>query len=65
MKVTQSCLTLCDHMNYNPPVSSVHEISQAKILEWGAFPPQGYPSDPAIEHTSPQSHALIGRFFIS
>ena len=29
----QSCLTLCDPMNCSPPGSSVHGISQVKILE--------------------------------
>ena len=24
----------CDHMDYSPPGSSVHRISQARILEW-------------------------------
>ena len=33
VKVTQSCLTLCDPMDY-----TVHEILQARILEWVAFP---------------------------
>ena len=28
------CLTLCDPMDCSPPDSSVHGISQAKILEW-------------------------------
>ena len=32
--VSQSCLTLCDLMNHRPPGSSVHGISQAKILKW-------------------------------
>ena len=32
VKVTQSCPTLCDPMDY-----TVHGILQAKILEWGAF----------------------------
>ena len=32
--VAQLCLTLCDPMDYSPPSSSVHEILQAKILEW-------------------------------
>ena len=32
VKVTQSCLTLCDPMDY-----IVHEILQARILEWVAF----------------------------
>ena len=30
--VTQSCLTLCDPMDYGPPGSSVHGISQTRIL---------------------------------
>ena len=30
----QSCLTLCDPMDYSPPGSSVRGISQARILEW-------------------------------
>ena len=30
----QWCLTLCDPMDYSPPGSSVHGISQARILEW-------------------------------
>ena len=29
----QSCPTLCDAMDYNLPVSSVHEILQERILE--------------------------------
>ena len=33
MKVTQSCLTLCDPMAY-----TVHGILQVRILEWVAFP---------------------------
>ena len=35
--VAQSCLTLCDPMDSNPLGSSVHRISQAKILEWVAI----------------------------
>ena len=30
----QSCLTLCNPMDGSPPGSSVHGISQARILEW-------------------------------
>ena len=37
VKVTQSCLTLCDSMDYNPAGSSVHGIFQARILEWVAI----------------------------
>ena len=31
---TQSCPTLCDPMDCSLPVSSVHAIFQARILEW-------------------------------
>ena len=36
--VTQSCPTLCDAMDCDPPGSSVHGILQARILEWAAMP---------------------------
>ena len=35
--VTQSCLTLCDPMDYSPPGSSVHGILQARVPEWVAI----------------------------
>ena len=35
--VAQSCPTLCDPMDSNPPCSSVHEIFRARILEWVAI----------------------------
>ena len=38
MLVIQSCLTLCDPMDCNPPGFSVHGILQARILEWVAIP---------------------------
>ena len=38
VKVAQSCLTLCNPMGYSPPGSSVHEIFQARVLEWVAIP---------------------------
>ena len=31
--IIQSCLTLCSPMDCSPPGSSVHGISQARILE--------------------------------
>ena len=34
--VAQSCLTLWDHRDCSLPVSSVHGILQARILEWVA-----------------------------
>ena len=33
----QSCPVLWDPVNYNSPVSSVHGIFQARILEWVAI----------------------------
>ena len=42
-EVAQSCPTLCDPVDYRPPGSSVHGISQARILEWVAiFFSRGY-----------------------
>ena len=35
-EVAQSCPTLSDPMDHSLPDSSVHEIFQAKALEWGA-----------------------------
>ena len=36
--VAKLCLTLCDPVDCNPPGSSIHGISQARILEWAAIP---------------------------
>ena len=35
--IAQSCLTLCDRMDYSIPGSSIHGIFQARILEWVAI----------------------------
>ena len=48
MKVIQLCLTLCDLTDY-----TVHEILQARILEWVTFPFSGDLPDPGIEPRSP------------
>ena len=37
MLVAQLCLTLCDPADCSSPVSSVHGILQAQILEWDAL----------------------------
>ena len=47
--VTQSCPTLCNHMDCNPPGSFVHGTLQARILEWEPFPSPGYLPNPGIE----------------
>ena len=48
---THACMlsgqTLCNPMDYNPPDSSVHEISQARIMEL-PFPTPGDLSNPGI-----------------
>ena len=36
--VAQSCPSLCGPVDCSPPGSSVHGISQARILEWAAIP---------------------------
>ena len=56
----QSCPTLCDPMDCSPPGSSLHSISQARILEWLLFPSPGDLLNPGMEPTSP---ALEGKFF--
>ena len=35
--IAQSCHILCNPMDYSPPGSSAHGISQARILEWVAI----------------------------
>ena len=47
-------------MDYGPPGSSVHWISQARILEWVATSFSRPSSNPAIEPVSP---VLAGGFF--
>ena len=36
-EVAQSCPTLSDPMDCSPPVSSIHGILQARVLDWGAI----------------------------
>ena len=48
VKVTQSCLTLCDPMDF-----TVHGILQARILEWVTFPFSKDLPKPGIEPRSP------------
>ena len=35
--IAKSHLLFCDPLDYSPPGSSVHGISQVKILEWVAI----------------------------
>jgi len=36
-EVAQSCPTLSNPMDCSPPGPSIHGISQARVLEWGAI----------------------------
>ena len=55
VKVAQSCLTLCDPMDY-----TVHGILQARILEWVAVPFSRRSSQPRDQ--TQVSH-IAGRFY--
>ena len=55
VKVTQLCLTLCGPMDY-----TVHEILQARTLEWVAFPFSRESSKPKDQT---QVSCFAGRFF--
>ena len=61
--VTKSCLTLGNPMDCILPGSSVHEIFQARILEWVAIPFSGNLSYPGMDPASPVSPTLAGGFF--
>ena len=56
-EVAQSCLTLCDPMDYSLRHSSVHGIFQARVLEWVAISSPGNLPDPTIKPGSPTLRA--------
>ena len=58
---TQSCLTLCDHMDGSTPGSSVHGILQARILEWVAISYSRGSSQPGDKPVSLMFLVLAGR----
>ena len=53
MLITQWCLTLCDLMDCSPLGSSLHEILQARILEWISISFSSNLPDPGTELESP------------
>ena len=55
--VAESHPTLCDPMDCSPPDSSVHGISQARILRWVAISFSRESFDPGVEPTSPALQA--------
>ena len=63
VKSLQWCQTLCNHMDYSSPVSSVHEIFQARLLDGLPCPPPGDLPNPGIKPVSFMSPALAGGFF--
>ena len=52
-------------MDYSLPGSSLHEIFHARILECVAISYSSESFWSGIEHTSLESPALVGRFFIT
>ena len=61
--VAQSCPTLCDPMDCNPPGSSVHGILKKRILEWVAIPSSSDLPHTGIEPTHLMPPSLASRFF--
>ena len=61
--VTQLCPNLCDPVDCSPPGSSVHGISQARILDGLPCPPPGDLPSPETEPTTPAPSALAGGCF--
>ena len=60
----QSCLTLCDPLDYNPAAFSVHEILQARIPEWVAISSSRGSSRLRDWTCVFCSSCIAGRFFI-
>ena len=57
-EVAQLCPTLSDPMDCSPPVSSVHEIFQARVLEWGAIAFSDTPTQ--RDYFSPTAQVPLG-----
>ena len=56
----QLCLILCNPMDCSPPGSSVHGISQARVLEWVAIP---FSRGSSQSRDWTQVSCIAGRFF--
>ena len=56
----QSCPTLCNPMDCSPPGSSVHEIFQARILEWVAI---SFSRESSHPRDRTRVSCTAGRFF--
>ena len=53
----------CDPMDYSSPGSSVHDVSQARILEWVSISYSRDLPTPGTEPSFLSSSTLAGRFF--
>ena len=62
-KLLQSCLTLCDPMDYSLPGSSVQGFSRQEYWSGLLCPPPGDVPNPKMEPESLMSPALAGGFF--
>ena len=63
---SRSVISLCDPVDYSPPGSSVHGVSQARILEWVAISSSKGSNQPKDQ--TPVSAALLAdslRFSVS
>ena len=59
----QSCLTLCDPMNYSPPAPLSMEFFRQEYWNWSPLPPVGDLPHSGITPASPASPTLAGGFF--
>ena len=59
MLAAQSCLTLCDPIDYTSLGSSVYGIFQARILEWVAIP---FSKGSSQSRDQTQISCIAGRF---
>ena len=62
-KLLQSCLTLCNPMDYSPPDSPVHRFSKQEYWNGLPYPPPGDLPDPGIKPVSLMSPKLADEFF--
>ena len=63
--VAQSCPTPCDPMDCSPPGSSVHEIFQARILEWAAISFSRWSSQPRDQTQVSRTAGLSPQFLFT
>ena len=58
--VVESCLILCNNIDCRRPGTTVHRISEARILEWVAFP---FSRGPLQPRDQTWVSFIAGRFF--